>query len=121
MADPEPLNEIKQEFKLDVELTFASQEPGPEEDAPAERIVVTISFCEAKVGFGEMTLIKTPEGTFLDTEYMGRENAKKYFLALLDKAILDTNKDKEKHLLYNKAMGRHCGEHCILCHPPKEE
>jgi hypothetical protein len=48
---------------------------------------------DEKVGYGELTLIKTEDGYTLDTETMGSEFCKKVFAALVDKYIPEEYKD----------------------------
>jgi hypothetical protein len=58
---------------------------------------------------------------FLDTEHISLDRVKHYFEALLDKAILDTDNDPERHRLYNQVMGRQCGDSCQVCSTTRVE
>lgn len=78
-------------------------------------VIACFSYSEPGYGFGEFSLRQTEEGLFLDTEISGPERVKKYLEWLVDNAILDTDQDPERHLLYNKVMGRSCGEECEVC------
>lgn len=89
---------------------------GCDMDVPLEAVVV-LSFSEPGFGFGEITLIQTPAGVFLDTECMNLDRVKKYFMALLDSAITDREEDPTKHALYNQETGTRCGEGCSMCFP----
>lgn len=84
---------------------------------PAERVVAMFQFSEKGFGFGEITIIQTAEGCFLDTEHMSRETVKRFLGMLIDGAISDTDTEPEKHLLYNRVAGRSCGAHCGVCYP----
>jgi len=69
---------------------------------------------------GEVCLKQTPEGLFLDTECMSLDRVKRYLALLLDQAITDNDQTPEKHQLYNRVMGRQCGEGCPVCFPKPE-
>lgn len=77
--------------------------------------VVVLNFSEKGYGFGEVTILQTPKGVFLDTEYMGKERCLKYFAALFDGAITESDMDPERHALYNREMGRTCADGCVAC------
>lgn len=114
------LDEIMDSFPTEVALSYASStfpEGAEPFESPPSDVVVCLQFSEKGFGFGEVSLKQTAEGVFLDTEHMSLKRVKRYFEMLLDSAITDTEKDPEKHALYNKATGTVCGEHCILCHP----
>lgn len=86
-----------------------------------DKVVVVLGFSEKGFGFGEVSFVQTKEGLFLDTEDMGPEKVKKYLSLLVDQAILDTDEDPEKHLLYNKVRNSVCSEHCKICHPEEQK
>jgi hypothetical protein len=88
------------------------------DDSPPEDVTVVLQFSEKGFGFGEIAIRQTPEGVFLDTEYMNLEKVKKYVNLLLDQAVLDIDQDPQRHILYNRVMGRSCGN-CIICNPEK--
>ena len=111
-----------------VTLTYASFKPGPPSESkdpvqlaidepPPEEVVVCLQFSEAGFGFGEVAIRQTSEGVFLDTEHMSVERVKRYFAALFDSAITDTETDPARHKLYNKVMRSECGEVCEICFP----
>ena len=121
---PSDLQEVLDRFPTRVALSYARFVPGsenPEDFLPPKEVVVVLEFSETGFGFGEVCIHQTSEGVFLDTEHMSLERVKGYFSALLDKAILDTDKDPEKHALYNRVMGRRCGERCRACFPVEVE
>lgn len=124
------MDKLLQDLPGFVRLTFASyeqpelpppsNEPGVElaiDDLPPKKIVIVLQFSEPGFGFGEVTLIQTPEGLFVNTEYMRLERVKGFFSKLLDSAITDWDEDPERHALYNRVMGSRCGAGCRLCHP----
>ena len=80
-----------------------------------DKVVAVVHFSERGFGFGEISIRQTPEGCFVDTECMGREQVKKYLCALVDGAVVDTDEDPEKHRLYNRVAGRRCGAGCRVC------
>ena len=82
-----------------------------------ERVCSVIQWSMKGVGFGELTIVQTPKGVFMETECMGPAFVKEVFLMLANVAILDTDKDPEKHKLYNEAMQRECSEDCRICYP----
>ena len=89
-------------------------------DATDTRVVV-LNFSEKGFGFGEVTIVQTPEGVFLDTEHMSKEKCLEYFAMLLGKAVTDMDMDPEKHALYNRVMCRTCADGCAACAAaPKE-
>lgn len=115
------LKELMDKMPTAVSLGYARSEPSAEpseEDPcpPPKEVVVVLSFSEKGFGFGEVTVVQTAEGVFLDTECMSLERVKRYFAALLDQAITDGDEDPEKHRLYNRVMQRTCGDHCGVCH-----
>lgn len=83
-------------------------------DATDTRVVV-LNFSEKGFGFGEVTIVQTPEGVFLDTERMGVARCIRYFEMLLSSAVTDGDMDPEKHALYNREMGRTCADGCAAC------
>lgn len=102
---------------MNVVVSYVRQEPASVEvDELADRTVIVVSYSEPSYGFGDFAFVQTEEGLFLDTETSGPDRVKKYLEYLVDNAILDTDQDPESHLLYNKVMGRICGEHCKICH-----
>jgi len=110
------LQEIMDGLPTEVSLGHASF------DKESLATVVVLEFSEKGFGFGEVTILQTPEGVFLDTENMGREKCLKYFSMLLDKAITDTNMAPARHALYSRATGRRCADGCPACAAaPKQE
>jgi hypothetical protein len=97
---------------------FAHEEPGkpgsetdPLTGAPyPSKISMGFVFTETSFGFGEIVIVQTEEGTFIDGETMSREHIKRLLGVLVDSAILDSENDPERHKLYDKVMGRKCGE-----------
>lgn len=110
------LDELFSQFPTRVRLAFGRTD-GWSEDAPAERTVAVLEFSEQGFGFGEITIVQTKKGCFVDTEHMSKDRVKRYLCALIDGAILDTDTDAERHLLYNEEAGRRCGEGCAICYP----
>jgi hypothetical protein len=109
-----------------VTLSFASMKrrEGIADDdweTPPEKVVVVLAFSEKGFGFGEVAITQTSEGVFVDTECMNLERVKRYFSALLDKAILDTDSDPVRHALYNRVKGRSCGPRCKVCNPGADQ
>ncbi|MHB8107911.1 MAG: hypothetical protein ACYDH4_10885 [Candidatus Cryosericum sp.] len=114
------LQDTLDKFPTEVWLTYAKCEPGEPlkddgrkvvlgiEQPPPKRVVIALEFSVQGFGFGEVTLIQTPKGVFLDTERMSLERVKKYFAMLLDGAITDWEEDPEKHKLYDEETGRGC-------------
>lgn len=116
----EALKKILDGCPTEVSLRCAHSTPDPDADpeddfAPVKEVVVVLSFSEKGFGFGEVTLVQNEHGVFLDTECMSVATAKRFFAALLDKAIPDTDRDPARHKLYNQAMGRTCGPRCSAC------
>ena len=116
------LRKVMDGLPTNVALTFASmkrREDVPDDDfeTPPEQVTVVLSFSEKGFGFGEVAIKQTAEGVFLDTECMSVERVKRYLMALLDKAIVDTDDNPERHALYGKVMGRSCGPGCKVCNP----
>lgn len=108
--------------ELGVTLSFASMKrrkgvADADHEATPERVSLVLAFSESGFGFGEIAIVQTVDGVFLDAEYMSVERVKRYLSALIDKAITDTDKDPERHALYNKVMGRSCGPGCKVCRP----
>lgn len=83
---------------------------------PDGRLSIGIAFSEQGFGFGEITLVQTPQGLFLNSECMRLETVKRFIDKLLEGAIADYDKDPERHKKYNEVMGRQCGEGCKICH-----
>jgi hypothetical protein len=113
---------IVDKLPTSVKLTYAraewhedSREDDPE--ASPKKVVVVLSFSEKGFGFGEVAIIQTDEGVFIDTEHMTMERVKWYFNALLDQGITDMDMDPERHALYNKVNRRTCGDGCTVCNP----
>lgn len=105
----------------DVKLIWAhTKGVDPELMKTADEIVVGIHFSDPGYGFGEITIMQTKEGVFIDTELMSIERVKGYVCALIDRAISDNEMHPAKHALYNRVMGRSCGHACKVCHPQKE-
>lgn len=115
--------EILKGLPTHVALRFADCKAGvPKEgehewDTPPESVVVGLQFSESGFGFGEVVIMQTAQGVFVDTECMGVDRVKKYLAALVDSAITDHDQDPEKHALYNEVMGRGCGPRCRVCFP----
>lgn len=82
---------------------------------PCKKAWVTISFSEKGFGFGEILLVQTKKGLFIDSERMGREGVMHFLQAMVDSAIFDTETDPEKHALFNEERGRWCGGRCAVC------
>jgi hypothetical protein len=78
-------------------------------------VSLCLNFCEQGFGFGEIVIVQTPEGVFVDGEQMNLKRVRRYVSMLLDGAIADTDKDAEKHALYNRVMRRSCGPGCAVC------
>ena len=89
------------------------------EGPPPDEVVAVFQFSEKGFGFGEIALIQTKEGCFIDTEHMSRETVKRFLGMLIDGAVTDTDTEPEKHLLYNRVAGRRCGGQCEICYPPE--
>lgn len=110
------LKKVLDSCPTNVALGYARSRPNETDElAPPEEVVVVLAFTEKGFGFGEVSIHQTQEGVFLDTECMSLDRVKRYFNSLLDKAILDTDEDPERHKLYNRVMGRHCGDGCPVC------
>jgi hypothetical protein len=86
-------------------------------DTPPEKVVFVLQFSESGFGFGEVTIMQTAQGVFVNTECMSLDRVKKYLAALVDSAITDNEQDPEKHALYSEVMGRGCGPRCRVCFP----
>jgi hypothetical protein len=104
-----------------VSLDHAFTESGDGEDDPPKRVSIILQFSESGFGFGEIVIIQTPAGVFIDTERTSLDRVKRYMNALLDSAILDTDQDPERHALFNKERGQWCGKGCVMCYPPDKE
>jgi len=89
---------------------------GCDEPLP-KRVAVVIEVSEPGWGFGEVTIVQTPEGLVVDAETCGAERVKRWLSALVDKAIFDTDRDPERHALYNKIRRAYCGPRCEVCFP----
>jgi hypothetical protein len=117
------LKEIMAGIPTKVTLSYGSHKAGaPQEglhplEIPPEEVVVVFQFSETGFGFGEITIVQTQKGVFVDTECMGREKVQQYLSAFLASAILDTDVDPEKHALYNEERGSRCGGGCRVCFP----
>jgi hypothetical protein len=109
------IQKIMDGFETKVSLGHASSQ----EDN--DRIVVVLEFSEKGFGFGEITIVQTSAGVFVDTEYMNLDRVKRYLAMLLDKAITDTDEDPERHALFNREMNRTCGSSCMICRSAAEE
>lgn len=120
---------IMESLPTRVALNFAHFEPGdpnpPEPEKPLRLaiedplpkvVVVTLQFSEKGYGFGEVVIKQTADGVFMDAECMRLDRVKRYFMALLDGAIMDSDEDPVKHARYNQAMGRSCGAGCPVCY-----
>ena len=112
MSKEDDLERVLETIADDVELTHARS---------GGKIVVVFGFSEPGFGFGEVTLVQTPEGLFMDGEHMSSERIKRYLCKLVDKAVRELDKDPARHALYNKNMGRSCSDSCEVCHPTKGE
>ncbi|HYX21038.1 MAG TPA: hypothetical protein VFA98_09370 [Thermoanaerobaculia bacterium] len=84
--------------------------------------VVILEFSEKGFGFGEVTIVQTKHGVFLDTERMGVSRCLKYVEMLLASGVTDADMDPARHALYNREMGRSCADGCEACAaaPPVE-
>jgi len=69
------------------------------------RRAAEFTFTEAGFGFGEFVIVQDETGIYLNSERMSLDRVKKYLCALVDEAILDSDKSPDNHLAYNKAMG----------------
>lgn len=107
------LQRVLDGFPDDVKLSYASMMGVPGEDP--DEVILIVSFSERGYGFGEIAIVQTPEGTIIDAETASLARVKKYFDALLDNAILDTDMDPTRHKLFNRIRGRRCGELCEVC------
>lgn len=101
----------------DVRLTHARCECAETKTHPSKEVTVVLSFSERGFGFGEVAMVQTPDGLFMDGEYMSNERIKRYFCSLIDNAVRETDQDPGRHALYNRVMGRRCGTACQVCHP----
>jgi hypothetical protein len=80
-----------------------------------ERLAVVLQHSESGVGWGEFTIVQTPQGVFVDTEHTSLDRVRKQLTTLLESAITDNELDPAKHALYNRVMGRVCGLWCRVC------
>jgi hypothetical protein len=87
------------------------------ESTPKE-VVVVLTFSEKGFGFGEVAIMQTDDGVFVNSECMSRDRVRRYLLALLDNAVFDTDTDPDHHALYNRVMGRTCSDGCLICGSP---
>lgn len=92
-----------------------------ERSRPPLRASVGFVFSQKGFGFGEIYILQTQDGVFIDSELMGREGVKHFLGALIDAAILDTDTDPDKHEAYRKATKSSCGPGCLARFPHKEE
>lgn len=103
------LNEIMDGLPNEVRIEHVHQK-GPEGvdevglPHPPDEIVAILSFSEKGFGFGHVTFVQTKDGLAIDTECMSRDRVKKYLCWLVDNAVTDTDKDPEKHALYDRIM-----------------
>lgn len=108
---------VMSKLQTRVSLKFADcKESQPNDlNVDPEEIVVMFQFSEKGFGFGNVTIKQTPAGVFIDTECMSLDRVKKYLALFVDSAITDNDQDPEKHALFNRTMGRSCGERCKIC------
>lgn len=85
-----------------------------------ERPVGVISFSLKGFGFGEVTFVTHEGKTFVDAEGMGPVRLHQIFSQLLLDAVFDSDKDAEKHRLFNEVMKRRCGYGCDICNVETE-
>jgi hypothetical protein len=117
------LEQVMECLPTQVSLSYGSCVAGePKEgqhplEVPPKRVTVVFQFSEKGFGFGEIAIVQTPQGVFVDTECMNPDRVKKYLASLVDSATHDTEQDPEKHALYNQVMGRSCGGRCLACFP----
>lgn len=120
-AENQSIAEVMAGIADTVGLTYARAERDEatpvEELATYKEIVVVLHFAESGFGFGEVTIVQTPAGLFMDGEYMDDDRIKKYLCKLVDNSVREYDKDPERHALYNREMGRSCGEGCKVCYP----
>lgn len=83
--------------------------------------VVVLEFSEKGFGFGEVTIVQTKHGVFLDTERMGRKKCLEFFELLFKSAVTDADMDPARHALYNREMGRSCADGCEACAAASKE
>ena len=100
-----------------VNLSYGRTDGGSDEDPSVtpDRVVASFNFSEPGFGFGEVTIVQTAEGVFLDAERMSLGRVKRYLSALVDSAISDSDEDPDRHALYNRVMGRRCSDACQAC------
>lgn len=103
--------EAADEVPNDDPVRLSVDEPDP------KKVVLVLGYSEPGWGFGQFTIIQTPEGVFLDTEMTNPEKVKAAFCALIDGAIVDHDPDPERHAKYNAATGTRCGPRCRTCYP----
>lgn len=86
--------------------------------APSEqgRAVAVFEFSQRGFGFGEVAIVQTADGAYVDSECMGRDKVMELLRIYLDGAIFDTDTDPAKHMAYNAARGSVCGPGCRVCH-----
>lgn len=117
------LHEVLKGLPTRVRLTYAAckqglHEGGTDPGGPeVEEVVLVLEFSESGFGFGEITIVQTQDGVFVDTECMSLERVKKYLGALVDSAVTDNDQDPVKHARYNEVMRRGCGPRCRVCFP----
>ncbi len=116
MSLDETIQEIFDQFKDEVRLGYGSIERKEGQEEP-ERVCSVIQWSLKGHGFGEFTIIQTPEGVFLDTESTNKKGVKKILGMLVDAAITDMDEEPWKHTRYNEVMKRECSESCRICYP----
>ncbi len=116
MSNDEELQAIWDSFPTRVTIRGAYCDPSPDdefEDCVSAGIV--LGFSEKGFGFGEITIRKTPEGIFIDTERMGATKVLEYLAVLVGSAITDVEQDPKLHARYNRAAKSECYAECPLC------
>lgn len=103
------LKKILGELPTHVRLDYARHREDP------RRTSATFVFSQSGFGFGEITFVAVDGQLFIDGERMGVEKIKELLGIAIDGAILDSDKDPERHALYNRVMRRVCGEGCSIC------
>jgi len=128
MSEKKTMSEVMDGMPTSVSLSWGRADMPPDAGPhdPPLRVIAAVQFSEKGFGFGEVTLVQTSEGLFLDTEHMSLDRVKRYFNMLLDSAVLDTDMDPDRHALYNKVAGRRCNDRRRACaarpqDPPLED
>lgn len=116
MDTKDPIKEMFKEMPNRVSLGYGSIKRKEGQEEPDE-VCAVLQWSAKGVGWGELTIVQTPKGIFMDTECMGPIFVKEVLLMLTEGAVLDTTRDPEKHKLYNEIMQRDCGENCRICYP----